>query len=65
MVISGWVPRAALAVTSADAPILTLLVDQRVISALVATDIGAVIAGVAVGWQGHKVATAITTKGTT
>lgn len=61
MVLPTWAGRAVLAIVSADAPILTLLVDQKVISALVATDIGAIIAALVVGYQGHRIKTLVTT----
>lgn len=50
-----WVGKAALAVVSADAAILTALVDQKVITATQGADIGAIILAVSVGWQGQKI----------
>lgn len=53
MKLSTYFGRAAQAVYAADAAILSALVDQRVITAMTATDIGAVIAALAIGWAGH------------
>lgn len=54
MKISAVLARAAAAVYAADAAILSALVDNKVISAMTATDIGAVIAALAIGWAGHS-----------
>lgn len=51
----AWLGKAALAVVSADAAILTTLVDQNVITATQGADIGAIILAVSVGWQGQKI----------
>lgn len=59
MAIPAWIGRAALAVVSADAVILTSLVNEKVISAQLGTEIGAIIAALAVGWQGHKQVVAV------
>lgn len=53
MTLSAILAKAAAAIYAADAAILSALVDQRVISATTATDVGGVIAALAIGWGGH------------
>lgn len=53
MALPAWIGRAVLAVVSADAVTLSALANEHVISTQLATEIGAIIAGVYAGWQGH------------
>lgn len=54
MTLPKWATRAALAVYAADAAILSALVNEHVITATLSTEIGAVIAALAVGWHGSQ-----------
>lgn len=63
--LPDWAPRAAQAIVSADAVILAALVHENVISSLLATDIGGVIAALAIGWHASAITTAAKAKSAT